>query len=294
MKQTKGENIFNIINLLFLSLFVVVMVIPMIYIVKKSFDAGSMSDLTLSLIPREFSTIYYEIVFSNKGIYKPFINSIFITVIGTALAIFLQSMGAYTLSKRKLPGIKIFIYMMVIPMMFSGGLIPYYLLIKTLGMMDKYIALIIPACISGWNIFLIRNYYWSIPESLTESAKMDGANEFTVFRKIIFPLSMPVISAIALFTAVGYWNTFFDALMFMRTPTKYTFPVVLQEMILQKQDNSSELQRMAGGSEDLLKNLNTEGITSAIIVISIVPILFLYPYLQKHFTKGIMVGAIKG
>ena len=123
---------------------------------------------------------------------------------------------------------------------------------------------------------------------------MDGASEFTILFRIILPLSKPVISAISLFTAVGYWNTFFDALMFMRTPHKYTFPVVLQEMILQKQDNMSELQKYAGRSDELLKNLNTEGITSAIIVISIVPILFIYPYLQKHFTKGIMIGAIKG
>ena len=294
MKMSKGEKVFNVFNITCQVIFVLVMIVPMIYILKKSFDAGSQSDLNLSLIPVEFSTIYYKIVFSNKGIYRPFINSVFITVIGTTLAVFLQSMGAYTLTKRRLPGLKIFIYMMVVPMMFSGGLIPYYLLIKTLGMMDKFIVLILPACISGWNIFLIRNYYWSIPDSLNESAKMDGASEFTVFIRIILPLSKPVLSAISLFTAVSYWNTFFDALMFMRTPTKYTFPVVLQEMILQKQDSQSELQKMAGGSEALLKNLNTEGITSAIIVVSIVPILFIYPYLQKYFTKGIMVGAIKG
>jgi len=294
MKLSRGEKIFNVFNLFLLSVFTLAILIPMLYIIKKSLDAGAQSDLTISLWPKEFTLIYYKIVFNNRSIYRSFLNSIFITGVGTALALFLQTMGAYTLTKRELPGAKIFLYMLVIPMMFSGGIIPYYLLMKNIGMMDKIAALIIPSCISGWNIFLIRNYFWSIPMSMIESAKIDGANEFTIYHKVMLPLSAPVIAAIGLFTSVSYWNAFFDAIMFMRTPSKYPFPVILQEMIVQRQDNQQELERAAAGSAEMLKNLNTEGIIAAIIVISVIPIMAIYPFLQKHFNKGIMVGAIKG
>lgn len=289
-----GDKIFDIINILLFLIFSVVILVPVIYVLKTSFDAGSQGELSLSLIPRQFSLLYYKIVLSDSGIYRPFINSAFITVIGTLVSILLESLGAYTLSKKSLPGNKIFVYMIVITMMFSGGLIPFYLVVKNIGLIDKLAALIIPTCISGWNMMLIRNYYWSIPESLSESAKVDGASEFTIFSRIIFPLSVPVMAAIGLFTAVGYWNTFFNAIIFINTPTKYTFPVKLREMIIQQEDMIDKFQQAASSGNIALKNLNQQGVSSAMIILSTIPILIIYPYLQKYFVKGIMVGAIKG
>lgn len=296
MKPTVSERIFNIAIYIFFVAFCILMLVPVLYVLKKSFDVGSSGELSLSLIPKQFSLFYYRIILNDKGIYRPFLNSAFITVVGTALSIFLESMGAYTLSKRDLPGNKIFIYMIIIPMMFGGGLIPYYLLIKYLGLMNKIAVLIIPACISGWNMLLIRNYYFSIPPSLSESAMIDGAQEFTIFWKIILPLSTPVLAAISLFTAVGYWNTFFSAILFINDPKKYTFPVKLREMIIVQQEMQRQIESMLiqTGEDTIRKSLNTEGISSAMIIISMLPIILIYPYLQKHFAKGIMIGSIKG
>lgn len=293
MKLTKGEKVFNVVNITLFFIFTLTMMVPVLYVLKKSIDTGAQGEVTLSFIPKEFSLFYYKVVLSNKGIYRPFLNSAYITIVGTVVSIILEAIGAYTLSKRELPGNKLFVYMIVGTMMFSGGIIPLYLVVKGLGMIDTLASLIIPSCLSGWNMLLIRNYYWSIPESLSESAKIDGAHEFTIFARIIFPLSVPVMAAIGLFTAVAYWNTFFNAIMFINSPSKFTFPVKLQEMILLQQDMQNQFQQL-GGADVMLKNLNTEGVSSAMIVISLVPILIVYPYLQKYFVKGIMVGAVKG
>jgi len=266
----------------------------MLYVIKKSLDVGSQSDTVLSIIPKQFSTIYYRMILGNKGIYRPFLNSTFITIVGTVLSVFLEAIGAYALSKRNLPGNKIFTYMLIVPMMFSGGLIPLYLVVKYLGMMDSYAALIFPTCVSGWNIILIRNYYFSLPESLLEAAKIDGAAEHTIFFKIVLPLSKPIIATIALFTGVAYWNTFFNAVIFINSPSKFTFPVKLYEMILVQAQMIEKFDSIGGNIDAVRQNLNTEGVAAAMIIASLIPIILIYPFLQKHFVKGIMVGSIKG
>ncbi|MFP4384727.1 MAG: carbohydrate ABC transporter permease [Spirochaetia bacterium] len=230
---------------------------------------------------------------SDKGIYRPFLNSIYITTVGTLVALTFNAMGAYTLSKRDLPGNRIFIYMIVITMMFSGGLVPLYLVVKAVGLIDKINGLILMSFVNGWNMILIRNYYWSIPSSLPESARMDGANEFIIFSRIIIPLSKPVLAAIALFTGVGYWNMFFHAVIFINSPEKYTFPVKLNEMIVVKREMVHQFEQMAGGAMDT-QNLNIEGVSSAIIILSMIPVIIVYPYLQKYFARGILIGSIKG
>lgn len=296
-RRSKGEKIFNVFNIVFFMLFIVCMIIPVLTVLKKSLDIGGFGEVTLSLWPREFSLTYYKMILEERSIYRPFMNSAFITIVGTALSVFLNAMGAYSLSKRDLPGNKTLIYFLVIvPMLFGGGLIPSYLLIKNLGLINKLAVLIVPALASGWNMVLIRNYYWSIPESLIESARIDGAEEFVVFAKIILPLAKPVLAAIALFTGVGFWNTFFSAVIYINDPMKYTFPVKLQEMIVVQQDMQRQFELMAqSAGQDLAKtSLNNEGLSSAMIVISMVPVIAIYPYLQKHFAAGLMVGSVKG
>ena len=293
MKLSKGEKIFNVINITIMGVFIVVIMVPLLFVVKKSFDVGAVQP-GLSLIPKQFSLLYYKMILTDKGIYRPFMNSGYITIVGTALSVFLEALGAYALSKRDLPGHKFFTYMILITMMFSGGLVPLYLVVKNLGLIDKLSALILPGCVSAWNIILVRNYYFSIPESLVEAAKIDGAQEHTVFFKIILPLSMPIIATIALFTGVGYWNTFFNSIIFINSPSKFTFPVKLYEMIVVQEQMSEKFDALLGNTELMRQNLNSEGVASAMIIVSLIPVILVYPMLQKHFVKGIMVGSIKG
>jgi putative aldouronate transport system permease protein len=231
---------------------------------------------------------------TDASIYRPFLNSIILTVVGTVIQVSLEAMGAYPLSRKELPGNRFFIYMIVITMMFSGGMVPLYLVVRGLHLIDKFPwVLILPFCMSAWNLILYRNYYFTVPSSLRESALMDGAGELTIFVSVIVPLSMPVIAALGLFTGVNFWNAFFSAVIFINSPTKYTFALKLREILALQMEMNNRFERIM--SPDMaLKNLNIEGMYSAIIILSMVPIIVAYPFLQRHFVKGILVGSIKG
>lgn len=294
IRLSRGERVFAAINTGCLVLFGLAILFPVLYVLKTSFDAGAAGQLELSLVPREFSLFYYRMVLTDISIFRPFLNSIVLTICGTIVSLGLETMGAYPLSKKELPGNRLFIYMLVITMMFSGGLIPFYILVRTLKLIDKFPwVLILPFCISAWNLILIRNYYFSIPASLPESARIDGASEFRTFTAIVMPLSLPVVAAIGLFTGVGYWNTFFNAIIFINSPSKYTFAVKLREMLALQMTMLNESQRNLAIELEMNKSINTESLYSAIIVLSMLPIIVAYPWLQKHFVKGILVGSIK-
>jgi putative aldouronate transport system permease protein len=294
IRPSRGERIFARINTAFLVLFGLAILFPVVYVLKTSLDKAAAGDLSLSIIPREFSLFYYRMVLTDASIVRPFLNSIVLTAIGTVVSLGLETMGAYPLSKRELPGNRLVIYLLVLTMMFSGGLIPFYILVRSLRMIDRFPwVLILPFCISAWNLILIRNYYFSIPTSLTESARIDGASEFRTFTAVVLPLSLPVVAAIGLFTGVSYWNTFFNAIIFINSPAKYTFAVKLREMLAQQITMLNESQRNLADALDMNKGLNIESLYSAIIILSLVPIVVAYPWLQKHFVKGIMVGSIK-
>ena len=296
MKRSFGEKIFNIVNIVMLTGFGIILMIPMLYILKKSLDVGAVSS-SITLWPDEFSLIYYEMVLKDKGIYGPFINTVLITVVGTSLALIVNSLAAYPMSRRDMPFGRFFVYYLVIvPMLFNGGLVPTFLVYKSLGMLSTLTVYILPALASGWNIVLIRNYYRSIPQSLVESATIDGANDFQVYLKIILPLSKPVLAAIALFTGVGFWNMFTPPIMYNSDPTKYTFAVKLREMVVVQEEMQRQFEAVLGSSAFAVNGmtLNNEGLSSAMMIVSIIPIILVYPFVQKHFASGIMVGAIKG
>lgn len=296
MKRSFGEKIFNIVNIVMLTGFGIILMIPMLYILKKSLDVGAVSS-SITLWPDEFSLIYYEMVLKDKGIYGPFINTVLITVVGTSLALIVNSLAAYPMSRKDMPFGRFFVYYLVIvPMLFNGGLVPTFLVYKSLGMLSTLTVYILPALASGWNIVLIRNYYRSIPQSLVESATIDGANDFQVYLKIVLPLSKPVLAAIALFTGVGFWNMFTPAIMYNSDPTKYTFAVKLREMVVVQEEMQRQFEAVLGSSAFAVNGmtLNNEGLSSAMMIVSIIPTILVYPFVQKHFASGIMVGAIKG
>lgn len=296
MKRTFGEKVFNVFNIIGMLLFSVTLLVPMLYILRRSLDVGAVSS-TVTLIPSQLSFVYYELLLKDKGIYGPLLNSVYITVVGTTLSLLVNSLAAYPLSRRELPGNRFFVYyLVIIPMLFSGGIVPTFLTYKSLGLLSTLAVYILPLIASGWNIILIRNYYRSIPESLIESAVIDGANELVVYTKIILPLSKPVLAAIALFTGVTFWNLFTPAIMYNTDPNKYTFGVKLREMVVVQQDTTQQFLNAMTTSQFAVDGmvLNNEGLSSAMMIASVIPVLIIYPFIQKHFASGIMVGSIKG
>ena len=204
LKRSLGEKVFNIFNLLGMLVFSVIIIVPVLFVFRNSFELSETSTTTLRLWPEQFSTVFYGMVLKDDSVYRPLLNSVFVTLVGTPLTLIINALGAYTMSKRELPGKNFFAYyMVIIPMLIGGGTIPMFLLIRSLGMIDTLWAIIVPGLASGWNMTLIRNYYWSIPNELTESARIDGAPEMTIFVKIILPLSKPVLSALGLLTSIG-------------------------------------------------------------------------------------------
>ena len=296
LKRSRGEKIFNVINIIGFGLFSIVLLVPMVYILRQSLDVG-VGRAALTLWPDKASLVYYKMVLTDKGVYGPLWNTVVITVLGTAGGLLVNALGAYTLSRKDYAPNRFFVYyLVIIPMLFSGGTIPTFLLMKELNLLNTLAVCIIPGLASGWNMVLIRNYYNSIPQSLTEAATIDGASEFYIFGKIILPLSKPVLAAIALFTGVGCWNIFTPAIMYNSDPTKITFAVKLREMIAVQEDMSRQFEQMMHslGMNSASNNLTTEGLSAAMMIVSIIPIILVYPFLQKHFAAGIMAGSVKG
>jgi putative aldouronate transport system permease protein len=297
LKRSLGEKIFNIFNLLGMFLFTLIIVIPVLFVFRNSFELSETATATLRLWPEDFSLVFYGMVIKDETVYRPLMNSVFVTVVGTPLTLLINALGAYTMSKRELPGKDFFAYyMVIIPMLIGGGTIPGFLLMRALGLIDSLWALIIPALASGWNMTLLRNYYWSIPNELTESARIDGASEMTIFAKIILPLSKPVLSALGLLSGLGFWNIFYAAMIYIRTPSKWTFPVKIRETVMKNEGNDKLWEEMmvAAGFDPTELLINQSGLGGAMMVVSMLPVLIVYPFLQKYFAGGIMVGSVKG
>jgi len=297
LKRSLGEKVFNIFNLLGMLIFSVIIIVPVLFVFRNSFELSETSTTTLRLWPEQFSTVFYGMVLKDDSVYRPLLNSVFVTLVGTPLTLIINALGAYTMSKRELPGKNFFAYyMVIIPMLIGGGTIPGFLLIRSLGMIDTLWAIIVPGLASGWNMTLIRNYYWSIPNELTESARIDGAPEMTIFIKIILPLSKPVLSALGLLTGIGLWNTFYAAMIYIRSPIKWTFPVKIRETVMKNEGNDKLWEEMmvAAGLDPTELLINQSGLGGAMMVTSMLPILIVYPFLQKYFAGGIMVGSVKG
>jgi len=229
------------------------------------------------------------VITSNTFIRSLFISTV-VTVGGTILSLALTAVTAYPLSKRNLPGIGGVMVLFVFTMMFNGGLIPNYLLIRKLGLINDLWSLILPALINVFNLLVIKSYYESLPESLEESARMDGARNFTVLFRIILPLSMPVIATIALFYAVHFWNDYFNPMLYISDPSLKPLQLYLRDIVMDADSASAGLNRTV----DDMMNVPPEGVRAATVIASTVPILLVYPFLQKYFIKGVLIGSVKG
>ena len=246
----------------------------------------------LMLSPRGFTLKGYELVLKNPNIEVGFLNTFFYVIVGTAFSMILTCFGAYALSRKRVFFARYVLIFITITMFFSGGLIPFYLTVKSLGMYNTRWAIIIPGAISTWNMIIMRTSFMELPESLEESARIDGAKDFTILFRIIIPLSKAIMAVMVLFYSVGMWNSWFNASIFLGDRKYFPIQLILRE-ILVTNDKSNMLQVLSGisaQSESMYRQL----VQYTTIVVATVPILFVYPFLQKYFVKGIIVGSLKG
>ena len=290
---TVGSRIFDIANYLIVTLVALTTIFPFVYIIGASFATEyEIATRPMFIIPQNVSTAAYEYIFSSNKILRGFGNSIFITVCGTAINLFFTVTMAYALSKTRLRGRNFFLNMVIISMFFSGGMIPGYIVVANiLNLKNTYWSVLLPGAISAYNMMIVKNFFQGIPQELEESASMDGCTDMGVLWKIVLPLSLPVLATFGLFYAVGHWNAYFGAMIYMKTAKeKWPLQVLLRELII-----------LSSGSAGDMNNLDPEfvqppeqSVKMAVIVVSTVPIMCVYPFLQKYFVKGVMVGALKG
>ena len=275
------------IKVLVIAMVVVVMLYPFLYVIMFSFADGR-SVTSGQLFPTSFSLSAYESIFAGGVVTRSLLVTAGITVVGTVLSLFFTATLAYGLTRtRQVPYSKAALVMVLCTMFFGAGIIPNYLLIKQLGLLDSYWALILPGLISAFNMIVMRNFFMELPQELFESARIDGASEFRIFFSIVLPLSKAVLAVIALFYAVGFWNSFFNALLYINDTTKWPIQLVLNQYVVQG-NAMSDLQAPDRPAPP------AQTVQMAIVVVATVPILIVYPFAQRFFTKGVLTGAIKG
>jgi putative aldouronate transport system permease protein len=283
---------FDVVNVALLTILGLVTLFPLYYVVLISFaDYSAVQRQLIYILPTSFNTDAYKLIFHEPLFFNSFLVSVFITVTGTLLSMLCTTAGAYALSKKSVPGHRLMFGFILVPMFFTGGLIPYYLTIMNLGLINKVWVMVLPGAVSSFYLILTRNFFQELPPSLEESAKIDGANEVSILWKIVIPTSAPVIATISLFYAVDKWNDYWTALLFISTRALYPLQLVLRETIL----DVTQIMASSIGAEIARSNRPqyTLALQMAILTISTIPIFLVYPFLQKHFTKGIMLGAIK-
>lgn len=298
-KKSVGDIIFDCVNVLIMIIIVFITLYPFINATAISLnDANDTVRGGITFYPRIFTTRNYELIFGNSLVYNAYFITIARTVVGTFTGLLFTAMLAFGLAHRNLRGRRFYTLLCLITMFFSGGLMPTYFLIRALGLMNNFWVYIIPSLISVWNMMLMRTYFQGIPEALEESARIDGANYWTVFFRIILPVSTPIIATIALFIAVGHWNAWFDAAIYVTKQPLKPMQNVLLSIISEAKFAESLAQTSAGAVADVSnigrgKTVNVRSITMATMVVTILPIIMVYPFLQRYFIKGIMIGSLK-
>ncbi len=287
-RKTASDVTMDVVVYTFLTAVAILMVIPFIYVIAASFATETeIVSRPIFLIPENPTLAAYKRIFDMNDMGGMVIRSLFIsiavTVLGTLVNLFFTTTMAYGLSRVKLIGNKIILNTVLFTMVFTGGMIPTFLVVKSIGLYDSYSALILPGAISAYNMMIVRNFFMELPKELEEAASIDGCTDIIIFLKIALPLSLPCVATFGLFYAVGHWNNYFGALLYLNDTTKYPFQLVLRNMVMVSSEEVVDIE-----------DLPQETLKMAAIVIGTVPILIVYPFLQKHFASGVMVGAVKG
>ncbi|MFD0869025.1 MULTISPECIES: carbohydrate ABC transporter permease [Paenibacillus] len=291
--ESRGDRLFNLINYTILFLFTITILYPLVYIVSASFSSPlAVVSGKVWLWPVDFSLAGYEAVFKHKLIWTGFANSLFYTVVGTVVNVVLTLMAAYPLSRKDFYIRHVIMALFVFTIMFSGGLIPSYLLVKDLGMIDTRWALIFPGALSVMNVIITRTFFQTtIPDELLDAGQLDGCSDFKFLLHVVLPLSGPIIAVLTLFYAVGHWNSFFSALLYLKRQELYPLQLVLRDILIQ---NEVDAEMMSDVADAAARESLRELLKYSLIVVSTIPVLVIYPFIQRHFVKGIMIGSLKG
>lgn len=291
IRRTVGSRAFDVFNVIFMLLFLLVTLYPFWYVVIVSLSDGkAVLSGQVSLWPVNITLDTYRVVLRDSSIITGFKNTVIYTTLGTFINLLCTSLCAYPLSRPDLLGKKQVMGMIVFTMFFSGGMIPAYLVMNQMQLIDTIWAMVLPGAISTYNMIVMRTFFMGIPESLHESACLDGANDWQVLVRIVLPLSMPIMATMLLFYAVGHWNSYMNALLYLNSKSLFPLQSILRNMVVDGQ--LSEAQTQVGGGSSFTVIETT--MKYATIVVSTLPILLIYPFVQKYFVKGVMIGSIKG
>jgi putative aldouronate transport system permease protein len=287
--STASEKAINHLNQIILFIIAVAMLFPFLYIFSVSFSSvKDVLENEILLWPKEWVTDAYTYILGSDRFLHSLLVTVYITVVGTAVNLLFTSTMAYVLTKR-IPGQRAILFLVLFTLLFSAGMIPTYMVVKATGLLNTFWALILPVAISPYNLIIMRQFFLSIPEELSEAALIDGANDLQIFTKIILPLSKPSLAAFGLFYAVGHWNNYFSGILYLNDPSKWPIQVILRQIVIVNEPNA------ALGGHELMEVLPPpETVQMAAILLATIPILIVYPFLQKHFAKGVMLGSVKG
>ncbi|MEK5057245.1 carbohydrate ABC transporter permease [Paenibacillus shunpengii] len=287
-KESLGSRIFNVVNYTLLALIALACLLPFINVLASSFaSTQELVEKKFVLFPTTFSLDAYKYIFSTSTIFQGLAVSIGTTIVGTAVSMLLTALMAYGLSRRYLYGRSFINFIVVFSMLFSGGMIPTFLVVKATGLIDSYWSLILPVAINAFNLIIMRNFFQALPDSLEESAKIDGANDFRILGSIMLPLALPSIATLSLFYGVTYWNTYTNAILYLTDSDKWPLQVLLRQIVIVSSGMEGD-----SSAVDIIPPAQT--IKMAVIVVATLPMLIAYPFVQKHFTKGALLGAVKG
>ena len=282
-----ASRLFSVVNYFLLSVIGLLCLLPFLHVLAGSFTTNAeLAAKPFIIIPEVWSLAAYEFVFSTNTIMRAMLVSICVTIAGTAWSMLLTSLTAYGLARKDLDGRRVFMFLVVFTMLFQGGMIPTFLIVKELGMINTYLALIIPSSISAFNMIILKNFFQNIPEGLEESAKIDGSNDFGILFRIVLPLSLPAMATISLFYAVTYWNTYLSAILYIDSAHMWPIQVWLRQVVV--------LASGLDGSTTEDVPPPDQAVKMAVIIVATIPIMLVYPFLQKHFAKGVLLGSIKG
>lgn len=287
MRTSWGSRLFDGINIGLMLILVIIMIYPMIYVFSASVSNPALvSSGQVKLLPQGFTWIAYDRIITLPDLWISYWNTIRYTVVQTALTLIVTSMMAYPLAKRWLPGRRLILLMAAFTLLFSGGLIPTFLVVQKLGMLNTIWAIVIPTLVNTWYLFIMRTFFEALPSELEDAARIDGCSSLNVLFRIVLPLSLPVMLTIGLFTAVGQWNSFFDALIYLNERSKYPLQILLRNIIIAGSGSEGYIEE--GGATFV------ETVKYSTMVIATLPILCIYPFIQKYFVQGSMIGGIKG
>ena len=294
IRQSRGEKVFGAANIMFMLFMLVIFLYPLLNMFSISVsNQYAILRAEVSFFPRGFDTVSYKLIFANQDIWRSIGNSLFVALAGCALSLLLTCVAAYPLAFGDFYGKKLFNILILFTMWFNGGIIPTFLTIRQLGLHDTLWSLIVNSMLVAYNVVIVRSYFQSIPQSVVESARIDGANDYLILFKLIIPLSKPVLATVALWVIVGHWNDYLNSLLFLSSRHNYTLQLVLKELVLNAEASIHNISMSSDSSTSGAAALGQQ-MRNGVLVVSMIPMIILYPFVQRYFISGVMLGSMKG